>query len=494
MKKEEISSPEKNKHKHPLAVRLLVYILMCSSLVTLFATLIQLYVDFQKDVEQIEDRLQQIGSSYLESLTLSAWNMDTPQINSMLTGIQNLPDIEHAAVYLKNEDKIYQISDRPTLDRIITRNYDLEILEEGSKDINVNIGELKVIASLRGAIQRLQDRVLVILSGQMIKTFIVSAFIIFIIRSLVTRHLNKMGVFAEELDLTSLETQLTLNRKKKANSEPDELDRVVTAFNKMIGNLKKSAKEMEVQARLEGELNAAAVVQRSFSPEKLPDLKGFEISSLFHPAREMSGDYYDFIQINERYIALVVADVSGKGVSAALYANIARVLLREKSEIHHDPISLLCSLNQSLQKEFHSNHFLTMSLLILDQQESKITYSSAGHEPIVLIKARENGYSLLKPKGYPFSELHASMFDQRVQEESYNMQSGDVIFCYTDGLTDIENEEGEMFSEVRLYESVQKRHRLTAYQIQDEIIKELRAFQGSAEQTDDITMIVLKRV
>ena len=102
-------------------------------------------------------------------------------------------------------------------------------------------------------------------------------------------------------------------------------------------------------------------------------------------------------------------------------------------------------------------------------------------------------YTLLKPKGYPFSELHADMFNQRIRQETYTMKPGDVIFLYTDGLTDVVNEENEMFGEERLYEMIRSRRDQGAQELQDEIYQTLMAFQGNAEQTDDITMITLKR-
>jgi len=267
----------------------------------------------------------------------------------------------------------------------------------------------------------------------------------------------------------------------------------------MVVSIKKSSEEMEVQARMEGELNAAAKVQQSFSPQSLPQLEQFEIASMFRPAREISGDYYDIIRIDERYIALIVADVSGKGVSAAMYANIARVLLRDKTRFHNDPVEVLCNLNESLKKEFLTSHFLTLAYVLLDLKESTVSYASAGHEPIVLLSPAQETYQLLKPKGYPFSELHADMFDMRIQQESYQMQSGDFIFIYTDGLTDVENEASEMYGEDRLYEQLHKiiqesPKEFGAQQLQDEISQQLITHQGTADQTDDITMIVLKRV
>jgi len=316
----------------------------------------------------------------------------------------------------------------------------------------------------------------------------VTYFIVRLVASKITNSLTDMAILIK--DLKQLDNSIMLSRKKHKNEEPNELDQVISSINSMIENLKKSAQEMKERARMEGELNAAALVQKSFAPKKAPILNDFEISSMFYPAREISGDYYDVIKISDRYIGLIVADVSGKGVSAAMYANVARVLLRDKALIENEPVDLLCSLNNSLKKELHTNHFLTLCYMLLDIQESTVTYASAGHEPIVLINQKESEYKLLKPRGYPFSELLGDLFDSRIAQESYLMQSGDLLFCYTDGLTDVVNNEGNMYGEESLYKLI---HDLSAQQITDEIYKTLMSYQGSAEQTDDITMIALKK-
>jgi len=191
---------------------------------------------------------------------------------------------------------------------------------------------------------------------------------------------------------------------------------------------------------------------------------------------------------------MVVADVSGKGVSAAMYANMARVLLREKSKNHKSPRDLLCELNNSLRREFHSDHFLTLCYVLLDLDQQVVSYASAGHEPIVLVKAGEDGHHLLKPKGYPFSNLHSEIFEMRIKQDEYRMQPGDLIFCYTDGLTDATNEKGEMFGEEALYALVMQMKALSPEEITRQIQNTMETFQGAAEQMDDITMIALKRV
>ncbi len=476
-----------NPVRNPLAFRLLGWILLCSSLITLMATALQLYLDFEKDVSEIEEQVTQIDESYAQSIALGVWNVDEKLTNFFLEGVLKLPGITYLEII--SEGNIFSKIGVEKTEKTIFREIPLIY---SSDNISINIGTLKVVASLEDAYQRLHERVFIIIGSQFIKTFIVSAFIIFIIHYMITRHLAAMADFARQLDFHRLDTKLILKRKNK--NKTDELGQVVLAVNTMIDTLNKSAKEMEKRARMEGELNAAAIVQKSFIPLPLTTMKEFELASILSPAREISGDYYDFIQISDRYIALVIADVSGKGASAAMYANIARVLLREKAKIYKDPVEVLCSLNQSLKKEFHTSHFLTMSYVLLDTVEKTITYANAGHEPVVLVKSEDKNYSLLKPHGYPFSEPHSDIFDNRLEKKVYSMEKGDLVFCYTDGLTDVENEDKEMYGEEKLYQLVQRLSELPAQIIKEKIIETLQQFQGKAEQTDDITMIILKRL
>ncbi|NOX33497.1 MAG: SpoIIE family protein phosphatase [Deltaproteobacteria bacterium] len=467
---------------YPLTFRLLVYILLCSSLVTLFATIFQVAVDYSKDMKSLKTRLHEIEITHSKTISLSVWNFDDKQIENLMDGVLMLPDIEY--IEIRTDIKQYSAGKKPT-ENFLSYEFDLPAINDKYKT-----GSVFIAASLENIFQRMTERVVIILGSQAIKTFIVSFFILFIIRCLIIRHLNTMAEFARCLDLKKLDRFLELDRKK---TEPkDELDRVVEAINQMIKNLSKATREIETKARLQGELNAAAIIQQACTPGTLPTLDSFEMAAEFYPAREMSGDYFDIIKIDNRYVVFVIADVSGKGVSAAMYANITRVLLRDKEILQPSPVKLLTSLNHSLKKEFHSNHFLTMSYMVLDLKNFLITYASAGHEPLILIREKE--VIFLKPRGYPFSELHANLFDERICQETAKIQAGDLLFLYTDGLTDAENEKGEMFGEDRLYQTLLDFHHLSASEIHELIINKVQEFRGTAQQNDDITMIILKRI
>ncbi len=132
--------------------------------------------------------------------------------------------------------------------------------------------------------------------------------------------------------------------------------------------------------------------------------------------------------------------------------------------------------------------------MVLDLEKFEITYASAGHEPLILIRKKEDQVTFLKPNGYPFSELHSDMFEERICQKTALIHTGDLLFLYTDGLTDAENTKGEMFGEDRLYETLLDLHHHPVSQIPELIVERIEKFSGAAQQNDDITMIILKRV
>jgi serine phosphatase RsbU (regulator of sigma subunit) len=316
---------------------------------------------------------------------------------------------------------------------------------------------------------------------------------VFIVQYLVSGHLSTMGRYVQQLDINHLDKPLTLVRKFRRRQVYDELDLVVSSFNDMRLTLMESYRDMKIKARMEGELKAAAVIQQSFLPKKPPTLAGYSIASLFLPAREMSGDFFDFIEIDDRHLGLVVADASDKGIPATIHANTARVLLRDKSNLHGDPVALFNELNKSMSNGFPDNRFLTMGYLLLDMATGETVGVNAGHEPFLKISARDNSCDIIKPDGYPFCNLCVDNYDSRIQSARFTVCPGDLLILYSDGLTDIVNETGVMFGQERLCRLIQGHGTLSADEIIENVRHAISSFQGSMDQADDITMIALKR-
>lgn len=242
-----------------IAQRLLLYIILFSSLATLIATSIQLYLDYRRDLDVIHSRLQDIETSYLSSLGASLWNLDTRQLELQIEGIMHLPDIQRVEVRELGDtdlDPLHLLRGKPGR-RTITRELTIfHVLPEGNREVGV----LLVEASLESVYQRLWDKAIVIFLSQGIKTFLVSLFILYIFYYLVTRHIIDLSQFLRKLDTEKLEEKLRLNRK--AHPKTDELDDLVIAFNKMTDNLVQSydrlrlsnrALEIDIRARIAAE-------------------------------------------------------------------------------------------------------------------------------------------------------------------------------------------------------------------------------------------------
>jgi len=238
--------------------RLLILILLFSSVVTLTLTAAQLYMDYRRDLSEIEQRLLEVRESNVDSLAASLWNMDRSLLQSQLSGIIRLPDMVSAAV----EEKVSGVSSQLIISERkkgvkshITREFPL-ITSEGSA--KQNIGVLRVEATLSGVYRRLLDKAVVILASQGLKTFVVSFFILYVVYRLITRHLIHISHFVTRIDVRGRLTPLFL--KREAPKDGDELEHVIMAFNSMQGNLETAYDQLR-QANAELEMRVAERTQ-----------------------------------------------------------------------------------------------------------------------------------------------------------------------------------------------------------------------------------------
>ncbi|GMR07608.1 MAG: hypothetical protein BMS9Abin26_0611 [Gammaproteobacteria bacterium] len=221
--------------KSGIGRRLITYMVLFSSFITLLITAIQLFLDYQDDVYLIEDQFQQIQEVNLRSLTSSLWTSDTSVLETHLNGISHLRDMQFLEI--RDKEKVWvSLGTRQSHD-VMSRQYPMIISHRGR---DIEIGTLTVVASLTNVYQRLIDKVWLILVGNGIKTFLVGGFMLIIFYLLSTRHLIRIADFARSLDTSRLDRQLRLQRKNRGKQKTDELDQVVDAFNHMQANIKES--------------------------------------------------------------------------------------------------------------------------------------------------------------------------------------------------------------------------------------------------------------
>ncbi|VAW78211.1 Phytochrome, two-component sensor histidine kinase [hydrothermal vent metagenome] len=218
-----------------IARRLITYVILFSSLITLIATAFQLYLDYDKDINYIEDSLQQIQTVHLNSLSETLWASDARELRTHVEGILQMRDMQFLEI--RDDDRVWVRLGTPQSQNTIQRQF---TMTHQFRNHTITIGTLTVVASLKGVYQRLIDRVWIILFTNAIKTFLVAGFIFVIFHTLVTRHLVNIAEFTRNLDPETLGTPLELETKGRRKHKPDELDLVVDAFRQMQNNIQES--------------------------------------------------------------------------------------------------------------------------------------------------------------------------------------------------------------------------------------------------------------
>ena len=242
--------------------------------------------------------------------------------------------------------------------------------------------------------------------------------------------------------------------------------------------------EMNRMELLERELGIAKKIQESFLPKEMPKVKGLEIAAKMVTARQVGGDLYDFVKVGQGAFGIMIGDVAGKGVPAALY--MAKVVSEFKSYAGEENASqAITKLNERLCKEGSAGLFVTLSYIIFDIKAGVASFSSGGHLPIIVAKPE---ITLVDAKeGMPLG-----IFESGFSEEKINFNKGDTFVLYTDGVTEAMNPKGEMFCQERLMELVKNNTNLSSEELTALIQEEVKKFEGKKKQHDDITVIVIK--
>ncbi len=255
--------------------------------------------------------------------------------------------------------------------------------------------------------------------------------------------------------------------------------------------------QTQAHQKVARELAMAGQIQASFLPNKLPDLPGWQIVAVLEPARETAGDFYDFIPLPNEQLGIVMADVADKGVGAALYMALSRTLIRTyAAEYLKRPDLVFSATNRRILADSRAGLFVTAFYGILDPASGDLIYGNAGHNPPLLLSARDP--QSLQPLEKTGMALGA------VEETSWvlgktRLEPQDVLVLYTDGLTDAQDSDGRFYGRERLHEFLQTRiprqvtHRNAALNIQESLLAEMRQFMGNGLPYDDMTLMVLVR-
>lgn len=277
----------------------------------------------------------------------------------------------------------------------------------------------------------------------------------------------------------------------------DQFGALATSFNQMTERIEELLEQKVEKDRLEQELQIARDIQTSLLPSESLHIDGISVAAACRPAREIGGDYCDFFPIDHRRIGILVADVSGKGASAALYMAELKGLVLALSKTHDSPRRLLGEVNRILAQHLGRSSFITMSYAVLDLDARTLTHARAGHTPMIHLRAKEAfpRTRLLAPEGLVLGvrmESVLSRFDQMLKEQTIALDPGDIVVMFTDGISEAMNDIRDLYGEDRLCLCVEQNAMLDPEALCDEIFESVREFADGAEQHDDMTMIVLK--
>jgi sigma-B regulation protein RsbU (phosphoserine phosphatase) len=278
----------------------------------------------------------------------------------------------------------------------------------------------------------------------------------------------------------------------------DQLGELAESFNLMTGEVTTLLGEMAEKGRLEQEMFAAREIQQKLLPSGSPRMNGLSVTAFLQPAREVAGDYYDFLPITDTMTGMLIADVAGKGLAAGLYMAQLKVIVQSLSRLHHEPKAFLTAINKVVSANLDGKSFITMSYGVIDVERREMTFARAGHCPLIHVPANQPAgmrkARLLVPDGLVVGLQidDGTMFESILQEQTIALAPGDLVVWFTDGISETMNEAFDCFGEQRLAQVVEQYAHLPFDQLRSYIVAELRAFAGSADQHDDMTMILMK--
>ena len=245
--------------------------------------------------------------------------------------------------------------------------------------------------------------------------------------------------------------------------------------------------------RLDHDLEIARDIQRILLPSEAPAINGFQISGINVPARQVSGDYFDYIRVDQERLGVAIADVSGKGVPASLIMAICRSVLRAEAARNPSPADVLRKVNRQLYPDIKEDMFISMAYLVLDHQHNGVTLARAGHDAPLWYQRQSQTVTPVKSPGMVVGIDSGSVFDRLTVDFPVPLERNDCLVLYTDGLTETLNSDGDEFGVDRMMQSVRASANAGSQAIVKGIIEDVREFTGSEPQNDDMTLIAIRK-
>jgi len=307
--------------------------------------------------------------------------------------------------------------------------------------------------------------------------------------------LNSKFKLESSFDFNELSYKFTLAEKetRKGVTNFNELDKmlldaIARQVQASIENQYLNSQAIEKE-KIEKELAVAASIQQRILPDVLPKIESYDLAGTNIPSREVGGDYYDCVDLGNGKYALIIADVAGKGIGAALLVSTLDAALNSYLEFDMPLTEMADKLNKLIYKSSPPDKFITFFIAVLKSETGELDVVNAGHNPILLLR---NDGTLGKIDA---GGVGLGMFDFGIPYEGtkLNLQKGERLFLYTDGIPEAMNDNEEEYSDERMEKFFQKNNKATSQEFVDNLVKDVKGFSGSAEQSDDITILYLIR-
>lgn len=301
----------------------------------------------------------------------------------------------------------------------------------------------------------------------------------------VTRPIGRLVVGVQRIAAGDLDHKVNLRRS-------DELGLLSASFDRMTDELQQAQQELLKQRLYEKELEVAGKIQAALLPAGPPAVRGFDVAALSVPARVVGGDFYDYLPLRDGRTAFLVADVAGKGVSAGLVMAAARSATRSVFGFTSSPRAALTALNEQILRDFDRSTFVTMLCMVLDPDHRTLAIANAGHPPPLWYRADRDAVELVRLRGVALGILPEKRFESLIEEGAVQLDLGDVVLGYSDGVSEAHDESGSLFGDQRLQHFVRAHGRLPARTFLATLQGELERFARGFGQFDDITALAMR--
>lgn len=272
----------------------------------------------------------------------------------------------------------------------------------------------------------------------------------------------------------------------------NELGYLARTLGVMGRRLNQAQKDMIEKERINRELEIAREIQANILPDQSPAGAMFEVACFYRSAREVGGDYYDFIEFDHDNLGIIVADVSGKSLPGMLVMLLTRDIIKSVSRHVTEPARLLTMVNAELRDNIRKGMFVTMFYGVLNKATGILTFASAGHNPLIKFGRASEGHEVLKTRGYPLGMVASKQFSERIEQVQLRLQPGDWVVQYTDGINEGRNADDEEFGMRRFTEILEAGRRLPPDDLVNNVVSGLDDFSQGSTQFDDITLFALK--